>query len=198
MARAAKGSAFEREICGKLGMWWDGRDDIFWRAAQSGGRAKFRGRKGKDTHGQHGDIIAVDPIGEPLIDLFTIELKRGYSTLTVFDLVDKPPTAAQQGWEKWHQQVRESHEQAGSFSWWIISRRDRRLPMLYMPTNTFDEIGASSGIDWQVYLYLECELELRREGKPKGTMFESISAVLLDQFLGEIQPEQIKDMANLC
>src|SRR5262245_2386383 len=52
--RAAKGSKFERDLCRQLSLWWsDGkRDDVFWRASQSGGRAKFRGRRGLQTHGQ--------------------------------------------------------------------------------------------------------------------------------------------------
>lgn len=135
MARAGKGSAFEREICKKLSLWWTSgkTDDVFWRASNSGGRAKFRGRKGQSTYGQHGDIAAVDPVGEPLISLFTIELKRGYSSVTPFDLLDKLERAAAQKFEQWWNQVHESHVMAGSLAPLMITKRDRREAMIYLP-----------------------------------------------------------------
>ena len=45
MPKAYKGSEFEREMCKCLSLWWTDskRDDVFWRSAQSGGRAP-RGR----------------------------------------------------------------------------------------------------------------------------------------------------------
>lgn len=130
-----KGSQFEREICGMLSLWWtDGeRDDIFWRTFGSGGRAKRRGRAGKQTAGAHGDITATDPIGVPLTSVFTVEIKRGYSSYTLQDLLDRPDGSAQQMWETWLQQVIESHEQAKSVSWVLIVQRDRREPIVFMP-----------------------------------------------------------------
>ena len=138
MAKSAKGSAFEREICTKLSLWWtqdlpEPRTDIFWRTSGSGARAKVRGRKGKQTHGQHGDICAIDPIGQPLIDLLTIELKRGYSKHTITDLLDKPEGAAKQVYEKWIEQAEESHVHAGSKSWLLIVKRDRRKELIISP-----------------------------------------------------------------
>lgn len=123
-----KGSKFERDICKQLSLWWteNERDDIFWRTAGSGARAKVRGRKGKDTSGQHGDIAATDPIGAPLIDLITIELKRGYSKHTIADLLDKPVNGGKQIYEQWIEQAIESHQQAKSLAWMIIAKRDRR------------------------------------------------------------------------
>lgn len=138
MSKSAKGSAFERECCVKLSLWWtqdlpEPREDIFWRTAGSGARAKVRGRKSKQTHGQHGDICAIDPIGQPLIDLLTIELKRGYSKHTIADLLDKPEGAAKQVYEKWIEQAKESHKHAKSNSWLLIVKRDRRLAMAISP-----------------------------------------------------------------
>ena len=129
-----KGSQFERSICKQLSEWWtDGeRDDVFWRSAGSGARAKTRSKTGRGTFGQYGDVQATDPIGQPLIDLFTIEIKRGYG-VTVLEAVDKPGTAAYQLWEKWLRQVIQDHENAGSVSWMLITKRDRKETMAAIP-----------------------------------------------------------------
>ncbi len=131
----AKGSSFERQICKELSQWWtDGeRDDIFWRTAGSGAMAKTRSKKKRSTFGQYGDVQATDPIGQPLIDLFTIELKRGYSKSTFFDLFDKSKTAAQQQWDKFICQVLEDTRNSTSFYWMLICKRDRREPVILVP-----------------------------------------------------------------
>jgi len=132
---SSKGSEYERETCKKLGLWWTHgeRDDIFWRTAGSGARATVRGRKGNTTAGQNGDIAATDPLGKPLIDAFTIELKRGYSERTIQDLLDKSNKAANQEYEKFILQTIESWEQAGSKSWILIVRRNRREALIFLP-----------------------------------------------------------------
>lgn len=139
-----KGSRFERQICVELSQWWAGRDDIFWRSAGSGARAKTRGRKGKATMGQHGDISAIDPIGMPFIDAFTIEIKCGYPKQTIHDLLD--PMRADTGHQllDWIEQVKESCEQSGSYSWLLIHKRDRRRALVYMPDMVFSLFLESS------------------------------------------------------
>lgn len=126
----AKGSQYEREICVQLSRWWTGgeRSDIFWRTAGSGGRARVRGRKGEKTEGQHDDVCATDPIGQPLLKVMTIEIKRGYNKDTLHDLIDKP-TDKEQRWETWIKKAEESRKQAGAFGWAIIHKRDRREPV---------------------------------------------------------------------
>ena len=85
-----KGAKFEREISKALSRWWtEGeRDDIFWRTSQSGGRATTRKKQGKSTKNQDGDICATDPIGQPLLDITTIELKVGYKSWNIKELND--------------------------------------------------------------------------------------------------------------
>lgn len=129
-----KGSNFERHICKQLSHWWTGgeRDDVFWRSSQSGGRATQRAKSGKKTYGSYGDIAAVDPIGEPLMRLFTIELKRGRAHGHPEDLVDAMPTVIARPFEKAICQAMEARNHSGSCSWLLICQRDRKVPFVYM------------------------------------------------------------------
>lgn len=70
----------EREVGVLLSRWWtEGkRDDIFYRSNASGARFTQRKKSGKDTAYQGGDITFTDPIGEPLIKAWNIEIKTGY------------------------------------------------------------------------------------------------------------------------
>ena len=131
----AKGSNFEREICKQLSLWWSKskRDDIFWRTAGSGAMAKTRSKSNKKTFGQCGDIQATDPIGQPLINVCSIELKRGYSKDTFFNLIEKPKDAAEQTYEKFINQAIIDHKNAGSLTWLLIVKRDRKESLVFMP-----------------------------------------------------------------
>lgn len=135
-----KGADFERTICKQLSFWWSGqdRDDIFWRSSNSGGRATIRGRKGKQTFGQHGDITAVDPFGAPLLDILALEIKRGYGEADFHALLDRSSGAAQQVWESWIQQAIASAEGSGAYSWAIIARRDRKEPIIVLEKQGWD------------------------------------------------------------
>lgn len=90
MGKSGKGSDFERTISRVLSRWWtEGtRDDVFWRSVTSGGWAHIRRKAGKTSFGQSGDLQALDPIGQPLIDFFAIELKRGYGLWDFLELLD--------------------------------------------------------------------------------------------------------------
>jgi hypothetical protein len=138
MGKASKGSAFERQICGLLSAWWtqdfpEPRDDVFWRTSNSGGRATSRGKQGKDTKHQHGDLTATDPVGEPLCRVLNFELKRGYNRATLSDLLDRPGKAAEQTYEEWIRKAREVQVRAGTLGWLIIHRRDRREALVTGP-----------------------------------------------------------------
>lgn len=77
----SKGGSYENEIAKRLSLWFtDGkRDDVFGRSDGSGSRFTSRLKKGKKTANQHGDITFTDAIGEPLIAIWSIEVKTGYS-----------------------------------------------------------------------------------------------------------------------
>ena len=139
----AKGSSFEREICTQLSLWWTKgeRDDVFWRH-DSGSRAKGRSRKGKTTFGAYGDIKASDPIGLPLTDSVTLELKRGYRQWSFLDCLDHPEKKwnqkerTKQPFEKFVEQVVEDAETANTFPV-IIAKRDKRQKIIVLPEELF-------------------------------------------------------------
>jgi hypothetical protein len=140
MTRAkGKGSSFEREICKTLGLWWTSgnRDDVFWRSSNSGGRAKTRSLVGQGTFGQYGDVQATDPVGQPLIDLFAIEIKRGYTRHVFADIIDQPMKSAKRPWTEWLDQVRLDKANSKRPFWMLITKRDRRETMVFMPMTAY-------------------------------------------------------------
>lgn len=130
-----KGPQWERDFAVQLSLWWTNgeSDQEFWRTAGSGARATTRGKKGLKTKAHNGDILAVDEVGKPLTDYFSIELKRGYSKNSIQDLLDAPiKKPITQEYEKWIEQAKRSAENAGSVTWMIVVRRDRREPLVMM------------------------------------------------------------------
>lgn len=191
MSKAYKGSDFERVLCKQLSKWWSGaeaRDDIFWRSSQSGGRATQRLKSGKKTYGSYGDIAAVDPIGEPLLKLFTIELKRGSSYGTPGDLFDTRPTECQRPFEACIEQAIRSHKDAGSKGWLLISRRDSRIPIAY-----FDPAPLMILSDFKNILLTPPSVTFRilinkEDGFRQKVRFVGLP---LDVFLQRVSPAQI-------
>ena len=139
-----KGSNTEREIAKKLSLWWTSgeRDDIFWRASQSGGRATQRAKKGDNTHNSAGDICYLDAIGKPLLDYAVIEIKRGYnSLLDVLSIVDAKPSKKPMVLLQWYKKAEEEanfNKRQGVF---IIIRRDRKEYCIAMDYETYWRIG---------------------------------------------------------
>ena len=186
----SKGSSYEREICVLLSRWWTGgsRDDIFWRSSASGGRATVRGKTGRRTAHQGGDVACTDPDGAALTDLFAIEIKRGYSSCTIHDLLDRGPKSATPEFEKWVQQACRSAEMTGTYSWLLITRRDRRLPMIWMD----NEIVTAAEYNMAYIrrcLHFECTW--MQDGFPV-----TIFGMLLSDFLDRVSRKVIEAMAK--
>ncbi len=189
-----KGSNFEREVCKKLSLWWTkGRkDDIFWRTAGSGGRATNRHKVNKRTAGSYGDICCLDEIGKPLLDVFTFELKRGYSRHSVADLLDKGKKSAIQEYEHWIDQAQSSYNQAGSISWLIITRRDMRVSLVVYPGFLEQELSLSGiyvGERGPMIPY--ANMTIRVKGDPVDIVITT-----LDVFLSTITPDIIRDISR--
>lgn len=141
MSKSNKGSAFERKICKQLSLWWTNgsRNDVFWRTAGSGAMAKTRSKKGGVAFGQYGDVQATDPCAQPFIDLFSIELKRGYSKDNLQNIIDKPKTAAKQTYEKFIEQAKKDAKNAGAYDWLLIIKRNRREPLVVSSLKIYKE-----------------------------------------------------------
>lgn len=144
---AQKGSAFEREICKKLSLWWtDGeRDDVFWRTAGSGGRGTNRAKKGKTTAGAHGDLTFTDPIGKPLLDVCCFEIKRGYKP-DALDLVDKARGGKQPVLMDFYEQATLSAKNAIGKYGVVIFKRDQKLAVIMFCQSMFRSIAMYNGV----------------------------------------------------
>lgn len=132
---SAKGGEFERGFCRELSRWWTGgeHDDFFWRTSGSGAQAKTRSKTGKRSFGQYGDIQAVHPDGRPLLEIITIECKRGYKKWNPLDILDKPANAAKQKIEEFLEQAEEDCRNAGAKYPVLVFRRDRRECCIAFP-----------------------------------------------------------------
>lgn len=190
---AKKGSPFEREISVLLSEWWSGalcrhvRQDIFWRSTTSGARATTRGKKGKKTAGHNGDICAIDPIGNPFLEVVTLELKCGYSKKeqSVAGLLD-PPGEAKQEYEEFFEKANTSANAAGSLSWLLITRRDRRRVMATMPCVLFRRLDSmTAGHDWKPFAEI-----IAARGK------WHVVVVSLKDFLKNFTPQMFIDIAK--
>ncbi len=141
-----KGNAFEREICKMLSLWWSGnkRDDVFYRSQSSGGRATQRAKKGQTTSNHYGDVAATDAEGLPFTKFVTVEIKRGYSTSTPYDYIDRLPFTNPSKFEEWVDQAQVEHKKARAKGWWLITKRDRKQTILFMSTDLAIYLGCQS------------------------------------------------------
>lgn len=183
-----KGNANERAIAKRLSLWWTNneRDDVFWRTSNSGGRSTVS----KAKH-QYGDVGATDPIGKPLIDFFTIELKKGYNRSTIVDLVDGKKNG---DYEEWFTKAFRDHKAAGSISWLLIHQRDRREPLVFLPKGDFlrllrmDDGDDGCLIVRGIFSFLTIYVE----------KYERIVICMpLDLFLSKVTPEMLEDRLEI-
>lgn len=184
-----KGSSFERSICHTISMWWSKGEyeDGFWRTASSGGRATIRGRKGKSTTNHHGDICATREEAIPFLSLVTLELKRGFSSSSIMDLLDKPKESILQTHEKWFVQAMQSHKLAGSFSWMVIAKRDKRKPLVFLPSDLTYKFHA-------LEQEIEPDLNIRTRIKDEEhDDFLCVDVMTLDHFLERVSPDAIRE-----
>ena len=184
MARSSKGSQFERTFAKKLSLWWtdNERDDVFWRSSNSGGRATVRRQAGTTTFMQAGDIAAIDPIGLPLLEVITLELKRGYSKTTVAEAFDKLPSHKDTLWEQFVTQAIQSHKDNGSFAWMLVTARDRRCPLVWFP----GRLGVA----------------MRNVGIPKPMVeyrhhIGLICGMTLEQWFDQVTPQDIMEIKEI-
>lgn len=192
-----KGDEYEREICERLSLWWSEgrRDDIFWRSSGSGARATTRAKAGKETTGSYGDVAAIDPEGAKLLDMVTIEIKRGYPKVTPFDVLDASTQYVQQPWEKFVDQVIGDYELAGSYSWLLITKRDRRLAWVWCPAHLIAELRMFGAFPKRPRPYLLMDFRPHDKSTTE-TRKRHIFGTTLDNFLGGVMPDQFHKLAE--
>ena len=191
-----KGSQYERDICRELSLWWTGgkSDSCFWRTSNSGGRATVRKKVNKKTDGHYGDIGAVDRVGEILIDVLTIEIKRGYSKHSIGDIFDVSDSAAEQVFEKFFSQTIRAHENAGSFAWALISKRDRRDAIIVVP-KFFWEMVKHKNMYPRVFPHFTMQFQRNRKDLSRLHGIEIAVGMRLSYFLKMVTPAAIKELS---
>lgn len=189
-----KGGKFEREVCKALSRWWThgDRDDVFWRSASSGARATIRRKQNKVTFGQYGDIQATDPIGQPLMDICTIECKTGYASHNLFDLVDKQDMHKPK-YESFVLQAITDRLAAKVPYWIIISRRRGRQRMIYVPVafaQGLARIQHTKRVNFR-WPFAKCHCVMIHCSLPKMKLLYGILGMPLEDFLKTVKPEHI-------
>ena len=197
-----KGGGFERDCCRAFSSWWTGgrSDDIYWRSASSGGRATQRAAKGKRTSGSYGDMTSLHHSGAPLLDVFTIELKRGYTKSTYADVIDRPnQKGVQQIWDQWHQQAVTSAAGAGSASWMIVQQRDKRPAMVFYPWHIHKHLMDAGCFPKVLTPFIKFKADFRHKLEPKGwsdNNREVVVGMTLSDWFACVSPEVIVDVSR--
>ena len=161
-----KGDDFERENCRYLSLWWtEGeRDDIFWR-----NRVKVTSKTPK-AEKQLGDITATHTLGLPLIEIFNIEVKTGYSKTKsgkrtrnvpwdILDIIDSTsPKGAKVFVEFWKQTI-EDAQLSGRIPM-LIFKRDFHVPvvaMYYLDLSKLEHYSGYSTINQVILADKDCQ-----------------------------------------
>lgn len=146
-------------------------------------------KSGKTTFGSYGDIAFVDPIGAPLLELFTIELKRGSSHSHPGDLIDFKPENEKHISSQCLAQAYRSHRDAGSHAWMMIGRRDHRVAVCY--------IDQSLGVlkeESRAFARANCvKFNIKVRRKNSSPLHLKFVALSLQSFLERVSPKQIME-----
>lgn len=179
----AKGGQFERDFCRQLSTWWslgilgEEHDDLFWRTAGSGAMATTRSKQNKKTRGHYSDVTSTDPIGNPLTNMITFELKRGYNKANIGELIytserkKKPCT-----YQEWITKLKKTAQHAGSPWWMLIHKPDFKKPVITVPGEMF--------ILFEENIIGDC---LMVQSANWNT-----TSMMLEDFLRGVEPEEIK------
>jgi len=141
-------------------------------------------------------VQAVDSVGQPLIDLCTIEIKKGYGRNSYFDLIDKLPKETKQPYKKFIQQAIDQHYKAETEWWLLITKRDYKETLIAMPIGLKRELSCESMTNLS-----KCVPSMRfrfqlKESKRKSPIREKIFVTTLDEFFRVVSPNHIKRLSS--
>jgi len=131
--KSSKGGEFEREFSKIFSKYVSNgkRTDIFWRTAQSGGRATQRAKQNLKTEGAYGDITCLDSTYSFVTEACCFELKRGYNNTNFQDMVDG--TKKEPELKKFWTQCERDRELGGRLFSIVVTKRDRKKPIITIP-----------------------------------------------------------------
>jgi hypothetical protein len=189
---------FERTFAVELGLWWCGREDVFWRSSGSGARATTRAKRGKATAGQHGDIAATDPVGAPLMAVLSFELKDGYSSQGIHDLLDHgwaagKPGSAVKDWEIFLRKAYIMQESAGSWAWLLVTHRARRVPWVWGPAHLYTELTELGAFQKRPRLAVSLQCPVR-DTRGAVVRYADIFGLPKEYFFARVTPDHIMDI----
>lgn len=186
-----KGSDFERAFAKELSEWWTSyrRDDVFWRTAMSGGRATVRRLLGQDTYGQAGDIACTDPAGTPLLETVVFELKRGYNTVSLGDLVDSRQNNGWRQLDQWIVQAERSMEEAKAAFWMIVHKRDNRETVCITPYTFMDWLKTKGVVIRKFRPALRAHVHVRTTKDPTSEVYMGLDQYRLSDFFDIVPPK---------
>jgi Holliday junction resolvase len=142
-----KGSGFERDVCKFLTVWATGKAKpyVFWRSPSSGGLATI-----SNTTNTCGDIIAIRPEGEPLIQIFSLEIKTGYLGADPLKHLKKTKNETIKSF--WEQCIRDSR--MDNKSGMLIFRKKGSKPVVGIEGDIFEKLKTKlSGINQLILCY---------------------------------------------
>lgn len=131
-----KGDNFERDQCRFLSLWWTQgkRDDVFWR-----NRTRVTS-KTPHAERQLGDLISTHPMSIPMIRMFNVEFKTGYSKTKkgtrvknipwdVLDLIDSTKPKGHKIFDEFWEQTITDAKISGRIPL-LIFKRDFHVPVV--------------------------------------------------------------------
>jgi hypothetical protein len=144
-----------------------------------------------------GDICAIRPDAQPLIDLLSIEAKRGYPNFKLNDLVNKTKRQGQTVVEAFLQQAREGHKNSGSHSWMLIYQANGRVPIVFYPHLLMLGLVNVGAFQHPPAPFFTVDTIFREKQNNKTVKVrELIVGTTLRKFLANVTPDHIRTLAQ--
>ena len=192
---AAKGSAYERELCKRISSWFSGgeTEDLFWRTSGSGSRATNRRRLGRSTNRfDFGDMKHEVPEGLPLSENLCWEFRSRarFDTFTVFGTGEEDPkTSILSSWAKACYEAECSDRNPV-----LITKAVRRPEIIWVPYGIYYEsIACDSDVKRMPHMEIRIAagMTVRYEGKKtyKFIATHTIVGLSLNEWFLKMDPE---------